>query len=221
MRKLQVEDAEVMRIAIQQEIARSEESRYDHRLHGLLLVTTGQSCREVAELFGENATTVQRWVRRFEQGGLDGLREGERSGRPRTLDARDWRRLQGDLRKTPRDVGLAATLWDGPTLAEHLRRRYSRGPGSATVPEVVSADGLSATQAASTSRSVRSAESRGSKKNSAAWRDAPTSNCGAWMNVTSSNTALVAACGYRQTSRTPSCSMHRPASRWLVSARSA
>ena len=49
MRKLQIEDAEVMRIAIQQEIGRSEESRYDHRLHGLLLVTAGQSCREVAE----------------------------------------------------------------------------------------------------------------------------------------------------------------------------
>lgn len=65
MRKLQIEDAEVMRIAIQQEIERSEESRYDHRLHGLLLVTTGQSCREVAALFGENGTTVQRWVNRF------------------------------------------------------------------------------------------------------------------------------------------------------------
>ena len=41
MRKLQIEDAEVMRIAIQQEIGRSEESRYDHRLHGLLLVNGG------------------------------------------------------------------------------------------------------------------------------------------------------------------------------------
>ncbi len=59
MRKLQIEDSEVMRIAIQQEIGRSEESRYDHRLHGLLLVTAGHSCREVAELFGENGTTVQ------------------------------------------------------------------------------------------------------------------------------------------------------------------
>ena len=124
MRKLQIEDAEVMRIAIQQEIARSEESRYDHRLHGLLLVSAGQSCREVAELFGENGTTVQRWVSRFEQGGLDALREGERAGRPRTLQAKDWRRLQGDLRKTPREFDLAATLWDGPVLSEHLRRRY-------------------------------------------------------------------------------------------------
>lgn len=113
-----------MRIAIQQEIARGEESRYDHRPHGLLLVAAGQSSREVAELFGENGTTVQRWVVRFEQGGLDALREGELAGRPRTLEAKDWRRLQGDLCKTPRDFGLAATLWDGLVLSEHLRRRY-------------------------------------------------------------------------------------------------
>src|SRR6516165_2711643 len=124
MRKLQIEDAEVMRIALQQEIVRSEESRYDHRLHGLLLVTAGQSCRQVAELFGENGTTVQRWVRRFEQGGLEALREGERSGRPSALDARQWRKLQGDLRKTPRDFGIPATRWDGPVLSEHLRRHY-------------------------------------------------------------------------------------------------
>ena len=103
MRKLQIEDADVMRLALQQEIARSEESRYDHRLHGLLLVTAGQSCRQVADLFGENGTTVQRWVRRFEHGGLDALREGERSGR---------------------DFGISATLWDGPVLSEHLRRHY-------------------------------------------------------------------------------------------------
>ena len=95
MRKLQIEDAEVMRIALQQEIVRSEESRYDHRLHGLLLVTAGQSCRQVAELFGENGTTVQRWVRRFEQGGLQALREGERSGRPSALEAGQWRKPKG------------------------------------------------------------------------------------------------------------------------------
>jgi len=124
MRKLQIEDAEVMRIALQQEIARSEESRYDHRRHGLLLVTAGQSCRQVAKLFGENGTTVQRWVRRFEQGGLEALREGERSGRPSALDAHPWRKLPGDLRKTPRDFGIPATLWDGPVLSEHLRRHY-------------------------------------------------------------------------------------------------
>lgn len=124
MRALQIEDGEVMRLAIQQEINRNDESRYDHRLHGLLLVAAGQSCRQVGMLFGENPTTVQRWVSRFEDSGLEGLREGERSGRPRLLDAAQWRKLQKDLRRSPRTFAQQATNWDGPLLAEHLRQHY-------------------------------------------------------------------------------------------------
>ena len=124
MRKLEIADAEVMRIAIQQEIARSDESRYDHRLHGLLLVTGGQSCQQVAELFGEDRRTVQRWVRRFETHGLTGMREGERSGRPATLDAKHWAALGRDLRRDPQKFGHAGHLWDGKLLSAHLRLRY-------------------------------------------------------------------------------------------------
>jgi hypothetical protein len=65
MRKLLIEDAEVMRIALQQEIARSEESRYDHRLHGLLLVSAGQSCRQVAELLGKHGVARTRSCRDY------------------------------------------------------------------------------------------------------------------------------------------------------------
>ena len=124
MRKLEIADPEVMRIAIQQEISRSDESRYDHRLHGLLLITGGQSCQQVAELFGEDRRTVQRWVTRFESYGLDGLREGERSGRPSTLDAKQWAALARDLRRTPQEFGHVGQLWDGKMLCEHLRQRY-------------------------------------------------------------------------------------------------
>ena len=124
MRKLQIEDAEVMRIAIRQEIGRSEESRYDHRLHGLLLVANGQSCGAVAGLFGEDARTVQRWVQRFDERGFEGLREGDRAGRPRSLQARQWRRLERDLRRNPREYGHDQNLWDGKLLGEHLRERY-------------------------------------------------------------------------------------------------
>jgi transposase len=124
MRKLKIADPEVMRIAIQQEISRSDESRYDHRLHSLLLVTGGQSCQKVAELFGEDRRTVQRWVGRFETLGLEGLREGERPGRPASLDARQWATLERDLRRDPSKFGHAAHLWDGKLLSEHLRLQY-------------------------------------------------------------------------------------------------
>jgi len=46
MRKLEIKDAGMMKIALQQEISRSEESRYDHRLHGILLVCSGKSWRK-------------------------------------------------------------------------------------------------------------------------------------------------------------------------------
>lgn len=124
MRRLKIQDADVMRIALQQEIERSDESRYDHRLHGVLLVATGQSCGEVAGLFGEDARTIQRWISRFEKHGFDGLREGERPGRPRALEARRWQRLSRDLRRSPREFGHAQNLWDGKLLSEHVKRRY-------------------------------------------------------------------------------------------------
>jgi transposase len=124
MRKLRIEDPEVARIAIQHEIGRSEESRYDHRLHGLLLLAAGHSCHQVAALFGEDETTVQRWVHRFTQSGLTALREGERLGRPPTLDPAQWGQLQEDLRRSPCEFGFTTVSWDGPTLSQLLRARY-------------------------------------------------------------------------------------------------
>jgi transposase len=124
MRKLQIEDAEVMRLAIQQEIERSDESRYDHRLHAVLLVANGHSCGDVARLFAEAVRTIQRWVRRFEQHGFEGLRDAERPGRPRSLDENQWKALARDLRRHPREFGLEQNLWDGKILGEHIKIRY-------------------------------------------------------------------------------------------------
>ena len=53
MKRLQISDRNIMSIAIQQEISRSEEARYDHRLHGALLVSRGLSYYRVGELFGQ------------------------------------------------------------------------------------------------------------------------------------------------------------------------
>jgi transposase len=124
MRKLEVSDAEVMGIAIRQEIERSEEARYDHRLHGLLLVAKGMSARQAALWLDQSERSVQRCVNRFEEMGFAGLREGERAGRPSRLSAEQWQGMEADLRRSPREFGFEQTLWDGIVLAEHLRRRY-------------------------------------------------------------------------------------------------
>lgn len=124
MRQQEIADHEIMRIAIQQEIARSDESRYDHRLHGLLLLTSGQNCQQIADLFGEDRRTVQRWVKRFEEHGLDGMRDGERPGRPACLDAKQWASLARNLRRSASNFGHVGHLWDGKLSSAHLEQRY-------------------------------------------------------------------------------------------------
>lgn len=124
MRKFQIQDAEIMKVALQQEIVRSEESRYDHRLHGVLLVCAGKTCYEVAELFGHSPRTVEYWVKRFECSGFAGLEEVERPGRPAQLDERTRGRIGRDLRRSPRRLGYGQNLWDGKLLSHHLAARY-------------------------------------------------------------------------------------------------
>lgn len=125
MRRLKIKDAEVMRIAIQQEILRSEESRYDHRLHGVLLVCSGMSCYEVSKLLGPSPRTVEYWVKRFERSGFAGLSDPERSGRPSRIDAKITKRMAADLRRKPREFGYGQNLWDGKLLSHHLWGVYS------------------------------------------------------------------------------------------------
>ncbi len=124
MKPLTISDAPIIVLGLQDEIRRSEESRYDHRLHGVLLVAQGMSCPEVARLLGDAPRTVEYWVRRFEDKGLTGLVEGERSGRPRRLNDKQLKEINSVLRQPPDSVGITRGLWDGKGLAAFIKERY-------------------------------------------------------------------------------------------------
>ena len=125
MRKLQITEADFMRIALQDEIKRSEESRYDHRLHGVLLVCSGLSCYHVAGLLGQSPRTVQYWVKRFEKSGFAGLQDSEKPGHPTAFDATTLQRIGKDLRQQPQVFGYAQNLWDGKLLSHHLSEQHA------------------------------------------------------------------------------------------------
>jgi transposase len=124
MKALTISDSEDMIMALQDEIRRNDVSRYDHRLHGVLLVAQGMTCPKVAELLGDSPRSVVNWVQRFETQGLAGLSEGERPGRPSRLNQRQLKRVEAVLRASPKKAGLATAMWDGPTLSEYLRREH-------------------------------------------------------------------------------------------------
>ncbi len=124
MKKLTIANSERVILALQDEIRRSPESRYDRRLHGILLVARGNSCREVAGILGVAHRTVANWVERFEQGRLAGLVRGKRSGRPRRLSEKQTAKIHAALRKTPAEFGLNGNVWKGKTLAALIRQEW-------------------------------------------------------------------------------------------------
>jgi len=132
MKPLTIADSPTIVLGLQDEIRRSEESRYDHRLHGVLLVAQGMTCPDVAHLLGDAPRSVEYWVNRFESDGLAGLSERERAGRPRRLDDRQRAAVDRVLRRSPQAAGLSGNLWDGKTLSTWIEQSYGITMGCAS-----------------------------------------------------------------------------------------
>lgn len=111
-------------LILQDEIRRSEDARYDHRLHAVLLVANGISCPETAKVLGDSERTVRYWIQKFNQEGLQGLIESERTGRPCRLSEKQLKKIDKVLRQTPRSVGMTTGIWDGKTLSNYIKNEF-------------------------------------------------------------------------------------------------
>ncbi|MBW2149488.1 MAG: transposase [Deltaproteobacteria bacterium] len=124
MRRITVTDPERAKEIIQAEIRKTDESRLQHRLHCVLLICFGKTCAEVSALFGDSLRVVQYWVRRFNQAGVQGLRDAARPGRTPRLSKEDKEILAQDLRGSPREFGYSQNLWDGKLLGHHIKEKF-------------------------------------------------------------------------------------------------
>lgn len=94
------------------------------KIAALLLVLEGQRPGWISALFGLNASTLQRWIHRVNEGGGQALIPKRRPGRPSGLSPDLQTRLKRDLDESPQKFGLQRTAWDGPTLVVHLKERF-------------------------------------------------------------------------------------------------
>ncbi len=97
--------------------SRTEEVRRVERARIILACLQGKENQQVAREVGTSIPTVSKWRRRFAQHGLEGLRDGPRSGKPPTYGTAFRDRLLALLEESP-PAGWAH--WDGRALAEKL-----------------------------------------------------------------------------------------------------
>lgn len=124
MRRKEIPDVETFIAALQDEISRTREGRYYHRLHVVLHVLKGASSYEASSIYGDSPRSIQNWIRQLLNQGLAGLQEEERPGRPRRLQQKDEEKLRNEILRSPRELGYDQNLWDGVLLSHHLEQHY-------------------------------------------------------------------------------------------------
>ena len=97
----------------------AESERILHRLHSVVLVLNGFSSSEAARLYGDSARSVAYWVKRFEEHGVGGLEEKQRSGRPSKLSESQMRSVKSWVRKS-----FDGTPVTGKVLSSYIRSRF-------------------------------------------------------------------------------------------------
>lgn len=111
-------------MALYDEIRRTKDARYDHRLHVVLLVAQGMSCSEVSRLLGDSVRSIQNWVSLFEKKGFSGLMDKPHPGRSSRLTSEQIAEIDTALRFTPEEYGLSGHLWDGKTLSVFIHQKF-------------------------------------------------------------------------------------------------
>jgi len=92
------------------------------RIAGYLLILAGWRSTQVAKLFGLSRNGVVKWIRKANRVGLAAVEDSPRPGRPTRLDDQILEELDQVLSKSPREVGIPRTRWDGVVVVEYLNR---------------------------------------------------------------------------------------------------
>jgi transposase len=98
------------------------------RKRAVRVVLDGMTQAEAARVFGVHPNAVNRWIKRYREGGWDGLserRRGRRAGEQPALAAPQQQEVIALVREsTPDQLGLPGFLWTRDAVGELIGQRY-------------------------------------------------------------------------------------------------
>lgn len=84
----------------------------------------GATNDEVMESFGVSSSSVKRWRRAVEKGGLEALKAVPHPGRPPRLNARQKRQLMEILLAGPRKAGYRTDFWTCRLVTDVVEKKF-------------------------------------------------------------------------------------------------
>jgi transposase len=122
--------------------SRTAEARLRDRARICWLSHQGQRVAAIQSALGIADGTVRLWITRFNAGGLDGLRDRRRGGRPATYPPEAVGELVAASLTKPDELGLPFASWTLDRLAAYLAEERGIAIKRSRIGEILQAEGL-------------------------------------------------------------------------------
>ena len=94
------------------------------RARVVLLSAEGYRIPEIGEMLGAHPANLRKWIHRFNERGIGGLRTVRSGGAKPRISAEQKARIVDLAQCNPRDLGLRYSAWTLQKLAEQVRKRH-------------------------------------------------------------------------------------------------
>ena len=139
LRKLTVDE----RVSVERRArSRTAERRLVERAQIILAAADGDRPSQIAERLDVTRAMVYSWIKRFNAGGLDGLHDRPRSGRPATYPADAVATVIATALTKPQDLQLAFGRWTLDRLETYLDQQKGIGIKRSRIDGILIAAGL-------------------------------------------------------------------------------
>jgi len=93
------------------------------RIHGVYLARKGLTCSQIMDITGAARRTVQQWVRRYNTGGLEALKDAPRPGQPTKLPRQRERAFCRRIEAGP-SAKDEVSVFNGAAIRQILEKEF-------------------------------------------------------------------------------------------------
>jgi transposase len=122
--------------------ARTAPARRVERARVVLAALAGERAEAIAARFHVTAATVYLWLHRFDDGGIAGLEDRPRGGRPATYSHEQVATIIATALTAPRELGRPFASWTLDRLVAYLHEHHGIAMRRSRLGELLLAEGL-------------------------------------------------------------------------------
>lgn len=94
------------------------------RILGIIMIEKGMKKQEIADLLSITDVTLWRWTKNYNEKGINGLVDEERSGRNSKLSSEEKEDLKQTLKRKPKEQGYDKEAWSTKLVLHHIKKEY-------------------------------------------------------------------------------------------------